>query len=75
MTDFVTYKKDGPVATLTMNDGKVNTFGLEMMSALSAGLDQAEKEAEAVVITGRPGVLCAGFDKKMFGSRPMILKN
>lgn len=62
MSEFVRYDQDGDVAVLTMDDGKANAFGINMINALMAGLDRASAEAGAVVIAGRPGVLCAGFD-------------
>ena len=65
MSDFVSYEQTGDVAVLTMDDGKANAFSLGMTNALMSGLDRAEREAGAVVITGRPGVLCAGFDLKV----------
>lgn len=65
MSGFVKFELADRVATLTMDDGKANAFGLDMTTALCAALDRAEQEAEAVVITGRPGVLCAGFDLKV----------
>jgi enoyl-CoA hydratase len=74
LTDFVTYEQSGPVAVLTMDDGKANAFGFGMMEALSAGLDRAAADAEAVVITGCPGVLCAGFDLKVIRGGPADVK-
>ena len=65
MSDFVKYEMADRIATLTMDDGKANAFGIDMTTALSAALDRAEMEAASVVITGRPGVLCAGFDLKV----------
>lgn len=67
MSGYVQYALADGIATLTMDDGKANAFGLEMIAALSAALDRAEAEADAgaVVIAGRPGVLCAGFDLKI----------
>ncbi len=65
MTEYMGYEQDSGVATLTMDDGKANAFGPGMIAALSAGLDRAAKEAGAVIIAGRPGVLCAGFDLKI----------
>ena len=62
MSDFVTYEVADRIATRTMDDGKANAFGIGMTTALCDALDRAESEAGAVVITGRPGVLCAGFD-------------
>lgn len=62
--EFVKFEAADRIATLTMDDSKANAFGLDMIAALSAGLDRAEA-ADTVVITGRPGVLCAGFDLKI----------
>lgn len=65
MADPVRYALADGVATLTMDDGKANALGLGMSTALSQALDRAEGEARAVVITGRPGVFCGGFDLKV----------
>ena len=65
MSDYVTYDQSGSVATLTMDDGKANAFGVDMIAALDAGVDRALRDARAVVITGRAGVLCGGFDLKV----------
>ncbi|MDA1100776.1 MAG: crotonase/enoyl-CoA hydratase family protein [Proteobacteria bacterium] len=62
MTDFVDYRLKDGIATLTMDDGKANAFGMAMMAALTAGLDRAAALADVVVIMGRPGLLSAGFD-------------
>lgn len=54
------------IATLTMDDGKANALAPAMSAGLNAGLDEAEaKDARIVVIRGRPGVLCGGFDLKI----------
>jgi enoyl-CoA hydratase len=74
VSDFVTYQQDGPVATLTMNDGKANAFSFQMMEELMTGLDRAAKDAEALVIMGKPGVLCAGFDLKVIQGAPAGMK-
>lgn len=65
MPDLVTFALDEGIATLTMDDGKANALSLAMSQALDAGLDRAAKEAKVVVIKGRPGVLCGGFDLKV----------
>jgi enoyl-CoA hydratase len=65
MADLVGYSVADGIATLTMDDGKANALSLDMSTALSRRLDQAEAEARAVVITGRPGVLCGGFDLRV----------
>ena len=77
MTDFVDYQMKDGVATLTMNDGKANAFGMGMMAALTEGLDRAAALADVVVIVGRPGLLCGGFDLKVIngpaeGVREMV---
>jgi len=65
MTDIVSFNVCDGIATLTMDDGKANALSLAMSQALDAGLDRAAKEAKVVVIRGRPGVLCGGFDLKV----------
>lgn len=51
------------VALITMDDGKANACGKDMLSALNAALDKAEAAgAKALVLAGRPGRFCAGFD-------------
>ena len=64
MTDHVSYSQTDNIATLTMDDGKANAFGFEMISALSDALKKAESDADVVLLTGRPGIFSAGFDLK-----------
>lgn len=66
MTDLVTYTLADGIATLAMDDGKANAMSPAMSAALNAGLDRAASDAaSAVVIRGRDGVLCGGFDLKI----------
>ena len=65
MADIVTYYLADDIATLTMDDGKANAMAPVMSAALNAGLDRASGEAKAVVIRGREGVMCGGFDLKI----------
>ncbi len=65
MTDPATYDLIDSVAVVTMDDGKANGFGLDMIAAVQACLDRAAKEAKAVVLTGREGILSGGFDLKV----------
>ena len=65
MTEIVTYSLADDIATLTMDDGKANAMAPAMSTALNAGLDRAASEAKAVVIRGRDGVFCGGFDLKI----------
>ena len=52
-------------AVLSFDDGKANAIGRDFMEAMDGGLDRAGKEAKAVVITGRAGLLSGGFDLKV----------
>jgi enoyl-CoA hydratase len=58
----VRYEQHGPVALLTMDDGKANALSHDMVDALNEALDRAEAESQAVLLAGRPGRFCAGFD-------------
>lgn len=67
MTEFARYEHDGRIAVITLDDGKANALGPDMVAAVHAGLDRAEAEAkaQAVVLAGRPGRFCAGFDLRV----------
>ncbi|MGB5694291.1 MAG: crotonase/enoyl-CoA hydratase family protein [Polyangiales bacterium] len=67
-TSLVTLDIDRSVATLVMDDGKRNALSPAMFSEIYAALERAEREDAAVVITGREGVLSAGFDLKVMKS-------
>ena len=69
-TDVLSYTLESTTAVLRMDDGKANALSDLMIDALSAALDRAEKEASAIVLTGRPERFCAGFDLKVMMSGP-----
>jgi enoyl-CoA hydratase len=52
------------VALITLDDGKANALSLPMQQAFNSALDQAQQAKLPVVITGRSGILSAGFDLK-----------
>ena len=56
------------VCTIALDDGKANALSPDMQAEIQAALDQAEKDAKAVVITGRPGRFSAGFDLSVMSS-------
>ncbi|MEN9553505.1 MAG: hypothetical protein RLY24_1100 [Actinomycetota bacterium] len=64
MSDIVTYERVGGVGVITMDDGKANAVSLALQDGVNAALDQAEADNVPVVLTGRPGILSAGFDLK-----------
>ncbi len=70
MNALVSYRYESPVATLTLNNGKVNALSPAVIDALNEALDQAEKDKAIVVITGQPGILSGGFDLKVMMSGP-----
>lgn len=70
MADLLSYAQDDGVAVITMDDGKANALSHEMLDALDEALSRAEKEAKAVVIAGREGKFCAGFDLKTMMAGP-----
>ncbi len=67
MSDFVAYKLEHPICTITLDDGKVNCLSLQMLGEINAALDRAEKDRAAVVLTGREGKFSAGFDLSVLG--------
>ena len=66
MTELVTYELNDRIATIAMDDGKVNAFSIPMLKAVHAALDQAERDGAIVILTGREGYFSAGFDLKVF---------
>ncbi|AMO60013.1 enoyl-CoA hydratase [Mycolicibacterium phlei] len=65
----VGYELTDTVATLTMDDGKVNVLGLAMQAALNEALDRAEAdEVKALVLAGNGRVFSGGFDLEVFQS-------
>jgi enoyl-CoA hydratase len=65
MDSLVTYRAEGPVAVITMDDGKVNALSPRLLAELTAAVDRAEADRAAVVLAGRPGVFSAGFDLRV----------
>ena len=62
MSALVTYRFKDSIATIVMDDGKVNVMSVQMLSELNGALDRAIADGAVVVLTGRPGVFSAGFD-------------
>ena len=70
MTAPATIEIKDEIAVITMDDGKANAINPTMLDALNACLDQAEKEAKVLIITGREGRFSGGFDLKLMMSLP-----
>ena len=58
------FKINQDIAILTFDDGKANAVSHDFIDDMMSGLDNAETNAKAVVILGKPGVFSAGFDLK-----------
>lgn len=60
----VSVEQRGRVLVATMDDGKANALATSLSGELRAVIDRAEADdgVGAVVIVGRPGRFCAGFD-------------
>jgi enoyl-CoA hydratase len=56
------YQLADGIATITMDDGKVNALSAAMLGEVSAHFDQAERDEAVVILTGRDSTLSAGFD-------------
>ncbi len=75
MTEILRYSVADGIATLTMDDGKANAMAPAMSAAINDGLDRASAEwAKAIIIKGRPGLLCGGFDLKIIHGDDDALK-
>jgi enoyl-CoA hydratase len=61
-SESVRYEQRDAVALITFDDGKANAVSPALLAAANQALDRAEREAQAVVLTGRPGRFSAGFD-------------
>lgn len=63
----LTYDRHGPVATIRMDDGKVNCLSPRMLQELNHALDRAASDGATVLLTGRGGCFSAGFDLAVLG--------
>lgn len=72
MGDKVQYSVESSVATIVLDDGKVNALSPAMQEEIQGALDSAEKDdAGAIVIAGNQKVFSAGFDLKVLrGDNP-----
>lgn len=62
MAALVECKLQSNYTLISMDDGKANALGFDMLAQLGAALDEAERAAKVVVIAGRQGKFSAGFD-------------
>ena len=77
MASATSYGVTDGIAVLRLDDGKANAVGYETIAAIDAALDDAEAHAGSLVIVGREGRFCAGFDLSVMGqgteaARPLV---
>ena len=70
MTDFASCSISDGIATITLDDGKANAFSFDMMVAINNAWTK-QKPMPMSFITGRNGVMCAGFDLKVRKMMPI----
>jgi enoyl-CoA hydratase len=59
---LASYQLNDGVATITMDDGKVNALSPKMLADVTAQLERAAADEVGVVLTGRARTFSAGFD-------------
>jgi len=60
--EVTTELHDG-VALIRMDDGKMNAMTPAALEGVASALAAATVQADAIVLAGRPGAFCAGFDR------------
>ena len=70
MNELVIYSLSEGIATITLNNGKVNAISPAVIAELHHALDQAEAAGAVVILTGKPGILSGGYDLKVMQSNP-----
>lgn len=69
MSSLVSYELNESVATIALDDGKVNALSPAMQSEINSALDRTvEDGAKAVVLAGNAKVFSGGFDLSVFAS-------
>lgn len=65
MTELVSCHIENQVATITIQNGKVNAISHQVVDELNRSLDQAEQAKAVVVLTGQAGIFSGGYDLKV----------
>lgn len=59
---LVTLDIEERVAVISIDDGGKNVINHEVLDELEVAWEEAESDAGAVILSGRPGSFCAGYD-------------
>jgi enoyl-CoA hydratase len=68
MDPLVSYRLLDGVATIVMDDGKVNALSRQMLASVTDALGRAASDGAVVVLTGRAGIFSGGFDLKVMNA-------
>jgi enoyl-CoA hydratase len=67
---LVSYENRAGVATVSMDDGKVNVMSAAMLRELTTAFERAEKDGVTVILTSaRGGIFSAGFDTQILARK------
>jgi enoyl-CoA hydratase len=72
--DTLTYRLDGSVAVVTMDDGKANAMGHPTLEGLTEAVERAESEASALVLVGGARAFSAGYDLAVMTESPASMR-
>ena len=62
MTNLVTTVINSNHTLVQLDDGKANALSFDMLAAVNSALDEVEHVGKPIIIAGRAGKFCAGFD-------------
>ncbi len=60
--ELVSLEIENNIATITINNGKVNAISPQVIAEINSALDQAEQQKAIVILTGKAGILSGGYD-------------
>ncbi len=69
MSTLTSYELSDGVATITMDDGKVNALSTSMLADVAGRFDQAQADEAVVILTGNHKLFSAGFDLRCEAER------
>ena len=65
MSELVSCQIENQVATITIQNGKVNAISHQVIDQINQALDQAQQAQAVVVLTGQAGMFSGGYDLKI----------
>ena len=68
--ELVKINIENKIATITLQNGKVNAISPQVVDELNKALDQAEQANAVVILTGQVGIFSGGFDLKTMKVSP-----